>query len=312
MNVIPVVRCWKNLNNDHLVLIAVILNKFKGKFNFHFNITITHSIDPHTKHSIDSYIDTFNKTNNTNHSFQLHSLDTLDTFLKNNYSINESSISGLKNQPILYNVVLAFYSRYVLNYDYVLFHDDDILYTRQNIDDIENLLHHKTPFSLHHPYTFSDFSLVGKLSLLLQKDIYRPYSTKGMSASNTALMGLNLSVLDILTSDMIKELFTNIFSYDSVSEEKEGLEKYLHDGMFSFNLYCQEQSFFSLLGRARNKEFVILPPESGYMVYLAEADIETNNPLVHHYIYNLKFKGYHRMFLDYYNGKLERNEDFFT
>jgi len=310
MKTINIVRCWKDLTNDHLVLVALILNKFKNKFNFSFNITITHSLDEHVKVSIENYIKDFNEVNRTTHSLNIIPLKQLDEFLKNSYDIQDETLNRLKNQPVLYNVVLGFYARYALNLDYVLFHDDDILYTRQEIPDIENYLREDKPFSLHHPYTFSDFSLVGKLTLLVQKDVYTPYSNKGMSASNTAYMGINLSVLDIFTKENVAYLFTKIFNYDAFADE--GVSNHFKDGMFSFNLYTQEQSFFSLIVRARNKEFTILPNDQGYQVYLTDADIETNNPLIHHYMYDLKFKGYHRTFIDYYNSRLTSGIDLFA
>lgn len=310
MKTINIVRCWKNLTNDHVVLVALLLNKFRGKFNFSFTITVTHSLDEHVKLTIEKYIKDFNETYSTTNAFNIVSLESLDTFLENSYSIDKDTISKLKHQPVLYNVVLGFYTRSILGLDYVLFHDDDILYTRQDIPLVENLLRQDSPFSLHHPYTFSDFSLVGKLSVLLGKDVYTPYSTKGMSASNTALMGINLSVLDIFTKENVNNLFTNIFKYDSFPDE--GKSNHFKDGMFSFNLYCQEQSFFSLLVRARNKEFTILPNEEGYQIYLTDNDIEMNNPLIHHYMYDLKFNGYHRTFLDYYNSRLVSGLDLFA
>jgi hypothetical protein len=302
METVNIVRCWKNLTNDHRILVAVILNKFKNKFNFSFTITITHSLDEHVKQSILNYVEEFNNLHNTNHKFTTIPLQTLDQFARTNYEIDENIIDLLKQQPVLYNVLLGFYTRAVLNLDYVLFHNDNILYTRQEVPLLENLLSQKAPFSLHHPYTFSDFSLVGKLTLLLQKDVYTPYSNKGMSASNTALMGINLSILDIFTTQTVKKLFTEIFKYDSFADE--GYSNHFKDGMFSFNLYCQEQSFYSLLVRARNKEFTILPNAEGYQIYLTDNDVKANNPLIHYYIYDLKFNGYHRTFLDYYDSRM--------
>lgn len=310
MKKIPIVRCWKNLDNNHLVLIALLLNKFKNKFNFSFQITITHRLDEEVVKSIENYIKDFNLSNNSNHEFTVIPLESLDNFLIETFNISKETIDKIKNQPVLYNIVLGFYVRYVVNFDYVLFHDDDILYNRHPINLVDSLLYEEKPFSLHHPYTFSDFSLVGKLTLLLGKDVYTPYSTKGMSASSTSFMGINLSVLDIFSKQDVYTLFTDILKYDSYGDTIDN--PHFQDGMFSFNLYSQEQSFFSLLVRARNSEFIILPTDQGYATYLSHEEIESNNPLIHHYMYNLKFNGYHKTFLDYYNSRLVSGLDLFA
>jgi len=305
MKTIPIVRCWKVLDRRQYTTIVVMLEKFLNKLDFEINLCITHNMNDHWKLMIETYIENFNKKNNTNTTIHFYKMDELDEFLKNTYDITDETIYKLKNQPILYNVVFSFYMRKIKGLDYVLFHDDDILYTRQEIDDVIYYLTNELPFALQHPYPTSDFSLIGKLSLLLGKDVYTPYSNTGTGSTSTSYMGINLSVLDIFDNDQIKKLFTDVFSYDSFQDD--GYSSVFKDGMYSFNLYTQEQSFFSLIGRARNSTFGIFN-SNGYTMPLSEDEIKNNNPKIHHYIFDLKHCKYYDSFISYYNQLIVNNK----
>lgn len=309
MKTINVIRCWKNFQQDEFVTLAILLERFKGLLNFNITLAITHRCDTMSKSRALGYIEKFNQENNTEHSLTFLQVDDLDTFLTKTYKITEETVDVLKNQPVLYNVVLGFYARKKLKYDYVLLHDDDILYTRQHPEAVEDLLNKEIPFAIQHPYTFSDLGLVGRLTLLIGKDVFTPYSNKGLAASDTGLMGLHLSSLDLFTKEQVKELFENVFRYDSFQVDEP--DPHFKDGPYSFNLYSQEQSFFSLVGRARAKQFEILDTNHGYAGFLNEEDLGNYNPAVHHYLYGLKNSNYRRGFIDYYLSKIDRKVDIF-
>ena len=87
MKTINVIRCWKNLQQDEFVTIAVFLERFKGLFNFNINLAVTHRLDTMTKSRVEGYIEKFNQENNSNHKITFISIDTLDEFLAKNYNI---------------------------------------------------------------------------------------------------------------------------------------------------------------------------------------------------------------------------------
>jgi hypothetical protein len=266
--------------------------------------------DSDVKVILDKYIAEVNRKYNTNHKLNLISVKDLDQFLINSYDIAPNTISKLKQQPVLYNVALAFYARSLMDMNYVLLHDDDILYTRANIDEVLTLIDKDEPFAMAHPYSFADMSLVGKLSSMLNKDVFTPYFNKGNTATNTGYMGILLECLDIFTKDMVKSLFTDVFRYDSYSSDIR--TPHFEDGSFSFSLYSQEQSFFSLLNRARSNSFTVLYENDGYKLFLDIGELERYNPKIHHYIYDLKYSDYYTSFYEYYKSKVDRGVDLFT
>ena len=309
MNTVNVIRCWKNFQQDDFVTIAVFLERFKGRYNFNINLTITHRQDIMVKSRVEEYIKRFNEKNNTKHSISFYTVDELDVFLKETYNIPETTLQALKSQPVLYNIVLGFYARNILKFNYVLMHDSDILFTRQSLPEIEECLDNEIPFAIQHPYTFADLALVGKLTLLIGKDVFTPYANRGLASSNTGFMGLNLSCLDLFSNDQVQKLFTEIFLYDSFPDDEQN--PHFADGAFSFLLYSQEQSFYSLVARARSNKFTILDTNSGHAIFLDEESLASYNPKIHHYAYELKNGNYRRGFIDYYLSKIERNVDIF-
>jgi hypothetical protein len=309
MKTINVIRCWKNFNEDSFTVLAVFLEKFKQKFNFNITLCITHRQDTNTIVRIKKYIENFNIANNSNHSLHFVDREVLENFLKDTYGFDTTVIDRLNNQPVLYNIVLSFYMRKIHNLSYVLFHDDDILYTVAEIPEVNTLLEQEECFGIQHPYSFSDLSLVGKLTLLFQKDVFTPYSNKGLAATNTGFMGINLECLDIFSKDHIIKLFTEVLNYDSFDDTVK--TPHFMDGAFSFNLYSQEQSFFSLLSRARSKTFTILDNNLGHQIFLDIEELQKYNPKIHHYVYALKYSDYFRQFLDYYQSKIDRKVNLF-
>jgi hypothetical protein len=310
MKELKILRCWKNLNDNNYVTLVLLLEKFRMRFNVSINLCITHMKDDSVKKTLELYISDLNKKFNSNHSINFISVKNLDEFLISDYNIGNDFISKLKQQPVLYNVALAFYSRKVLNMNYTLFHDDDILYTRSDIDEVLNLLDTEEPFAMAHPYSFSDMSLVGKLSIMLGKDVFTPYFNKFHGSTNTGYMGILLECLDIFTKQNVKDLFETVFRYDAYSDDV--VHPHFEDGTFSFSLYSQEQSFFSLISRAKSKQFTTLSENDGYKLFLDIENLERYNPKIHHYIYDLKNSSYYVSFLEYYKSKIDRKVDLFT
>jgi hypothetical protein len=269
-----VARSWRTFENQQVVAIANLVDKFSPHFDIEFFLCIN---DPDA--DIEYYMKVLTKAG----------YDIKVSFITNDaldeYAISKGAspfmVKEFKKWQWIYHILLYHQLYHEMGIDYILSYDDDIFF-QGNPKEVFRLLQEEVPFAIQDRWSDSDKCMMGKLVEYFGSALVdRYYECYGSAhSSNSGFMGLN-----------IKKIFSN-FAPGHEFYQMLGMflyEPYEHGGppkeWKEYRILLQEQSFLSILSRATsNKKHILLMEEDGYSI----GNIELS--MVQHYTGETKYQ----------------------
>lgn len=298
---------WREISKQQYIVVATLLDSIGQNFDLDFHIGISHHIDEHYLESIRLLINSNNKRDNKNHSFDYYTIGQIDEFLINEYNLSNDKTEELKNQLTLYNLFLSLMLRKNNDFDYVLFCDDDVLMNTKNPSLVVDLLKSNKSFGMEHPFAYSDFSLLGKFTLYYGEDFFKSFVKKAPASTSTGFSGYKLKLLDNISNKKVFHDILDMLVLQSILDD----EDVFFDGIHSFLLYSQEQSIFNLLTRHFGDDFTLLTENENMGTYLTIDDLNSKLPVVHHYIFKMKKTEHFENMLNYYYNRIVNGQRLF-
>lgn len=176
--------------------------------------------------------------------------------------LDDQLAQKIPNFVHFYHIIIFHYLRRVLQFDYALAYEYDIIFNSDDLEELRNCIVNKIPFGILEPINGNcDKALHQKLSALFGVDILSLFTNNHLGI-NAGFQGMNLKLFDnFMNPSAFKELlncfdFSGIYADDGV--EKVGWERTIID--------TQEQSFHSLMNRAASDNFKILTPDTYYFL----------------------------------------------
>ena len=250
MNTVPVARLWHKKGKLEYFCLQQLIKQFPG-ITFEWYIVL---------HSPDYRDEWSEKIDKLPIKITWYRAEDMLEYAKGCGYIDDTLISQIPNFVHFYHIIIFHYLRRVLQYDYALAYEYDIIFNSDELNELEECIHSKIPFGIAEPANSGcDKALYQKLCTLFGVDILAndPYAQFGV---NAGFQGMNLTLFDnFLNPNTFQELlncFTFTGIYDTDGKEITGWERTLID--------TQEQSFHSLMNRAVSPNFKLLNTEEYY------------------------------------------------
>jgi len=260
MNTIPVARLWHRKGKLEYFCLQQLIKQFPDiPFEWHI---VLHSPDHRDEWS--------EKIDQLPIKITWYRAEEMLEYAKDCGYIDDTLISQIPNFVHFYHIIIFHYLRRVLQYDYALAYEYDIIFNSNELDELQECIQSKIPFGIAEPANSGcDKALYQKLCTLFGVDILAddPYAQSGV---NAGFQGMNLTLFDnFLNPNTFQELlkcFTFSGIYDKDGKEITGWERTLID--------TQEQSFHSLMNRAVSPNFRLLNTGE-YYFYPSYLSMET-------------------------------------
>jgi hypothetical protein len=260
MNTIPVARLWHRKGKLEYFCLQQLIKQFPD-ITFEWHIVL---------HSPDHRDEWSEKIDQLPIKITWYRAEEMLEYAKDCGYIDDTLISQIPNFVHFYHIIIFHYLRRVLQYDYALAYEYDIIFNSNELDELQECIQNKIPFGIAEPANSScDKALYQKLCTLFGVDILAddPYAQSGV---NAGFQGMNLTLFDnFLNPNTFQELlkcFTFTGIYDKDGKEITGWERTLID--------TQEQSFHSLMNRAVSSNFRLLNTGE-YYFYPSYLSMET-------------------------------------
>ena len=260
MNTIPVARLWHRKGKLEYFCLQQLVKQFPG-IDFDWHIVL---------HSPDYRDEWSEKIDQLPIKITWYTTEQMLTYAKDCNYITDELASQIPNFVHFYHIIIFHYLRRVLQYDYALAYEYDIIFNSDELTELKECIENKIPFGIAEPANSGcDKALYQKLSTLFNTDILAndAYAQVGV---NAGFQGMNLTLFDNFLNpsafEQLLECFVFTGIYDADGKEIAGWERTLID--------TQEQSFHSLMNRAVSPNFRLLDINN-YYFYPSYLSMET-------------------------------------
>tara|TARA_R110001583_G_scaffold64211_1_gene186809 strand:- start:208 stop:1158 length:951 start_codon:yes stop_codon:yes gene_type:complete len=248
----------------------IISNMYRAKnkttfFAFHqiINRLSDFDIEIHAVWDDPEYTDEWtNKFDTLNCKIVSYTKEQLNEYCLNR-GINQTYIDKFPNFKAIYILLIAYYLRRELKYDYYLIYDDDII-IKEDVDELRYCLREQIPcFLVESNNNTGDKSLITDL-MKIYPGAYDRFIQQNPQKNgyNAGFMGIRLEIYDdFLENDEFEELL-DLFDFNGVID-KEGNEILRAQRT---KIDTQQQSFFSFMNQVNTIKPPLMLPYPDYFI----------------------------------------------